>query len=541
MTLLTRLPVIWGLVTCLFAAQPAFAADAKPGSPTMPTAQCSAMQKGFGHIQDAPTRVLSAQVVPAADTSPEYCQLEGYISPNVGFELRLPTVHWNGRYGQFGCGGLCGDLRTLKPACEILLRRGYACLTQDAGHRGSAADGKWAYNNLSNKFDWGVRALHLSALVGKYLTECFYGRPPTHTYFYGGSTGGRQALMFAQRFPWDFDGIVGQNPPIEQMGDGMVLIWNVLANLNADNRNILNPDDARTLHAAALKACDRLDGLADGIIGDPETCHFDPGPLLCRAAQAGNCLTAEKIAAARKIYGGPVNSKGEALYISHAPVGSELSWIGPIISGDGGPGNHYEFQNENFRYMAFPIDVGPDWDIRKFDWDKDYKRFGINETLYSANSPELRPFKGAGGKMILTQSLADSSVFPQRTIDYYERMVAYMGGHAQVDDFFRFFTIPGGFHNPGQNQICDVADFVTLIEAWVEQGKAPDVIIASAVKDGTKAMSPLMDYPLKPDNVIATRPLYPYPLQARYAGKGDPTDAANFSPVLPQRNRAARQ
>jgi pimeloyl-ACP methyl ester carboxylesterase len=513
---------------------PREAAAASPGDQTA-AARCAAMRQGYGRITDAPTQVIAARIVPASGGTPEACQLDGYVSTGISFQLSLPTATWNEKYSQYGCGALCGDVQGLRRACDMLLQRNYACLIHDGGHRSSAVDGKWAYNNLQAKFDWGVRSLHVTAVAGKYLTEAFYGAAPKYSYFIGGSTGGRQALMFAQRFPWDFDGIVGQNAVLEQMGDGMVLIWNVLANLDENRRAILRPDDARTLHAAVLAKCDTLDGLKDGIVGDPDACRFDPGEIACAAGKDTGCLTPAKVAAARKIYGGPRNSKGERLYVSHSTLGSELSWIGPVISQDGGPGAHYEFQNENFRYLAFASDAGPDWDIHKFDWDEDYKRFGVNEPLYAANSPELRPFKAAGGKMVLLQSLSDTSVFPQRAVDYYERMVAYMGGRSQTDDFFRFFTIPGSFHNTGQNQINDVIDSVTVIEEWVEQGKAPDVIIAHGLKDGSKGMAPLVAFPQPADNLISTRPLYPYPLQARYTGRGDPNDAKNFRPVAPRR------
>jgi feruloyl esterase len=204
----------------------------------------------FSGIQDAPTQVTAAELVPAAEQDPGYCRVQGYVLPQIGFELRLPAADWNGKFLEVGCGGSCGDLGW---TFWCPLRRGYACLVTDMGHKSGPKDeDMWAYNNLQAQLDWGSRSTHVVVLAGRTITERYYGRSPNKAYFMGCSTGGRQALVEAQRFPWDFDGIIGiAGVPSEQE----ILtnqIWAVRALSDKDGRPLLGIADLELVHGAAL-------------------------------------------------------------------------------------------------------------------------------------------------------------------------------------------------------------------------------------------------------------------------------------------------
>ncbi|WP_338185896.1 tannase/feruloyl esterase family alpha/beta hydrolase, partial [Jatrophihabitans sp.] len=234
----------------------------------------------FSHVPGAPTQVSSAAWVPASADAPAHCAATGYINPNIGIEVRLPE-HWNGKFAKLGCGGFCGNTYGLG-GCAGLLTHGYACVMSDLGHRSTALDAKWAYNNLQAKFDFGIRATHAATLAGKAITEAFYRNAPKRSYYVGCSTGGRQGMMEAQRYPEDFDGIVAGAPVINELGDGLTLMWNAVSTLGADHRQLFSFDDIRFVHAAVVKACDMNDGVKDGLIGDGRACHFDPKVLQCK-------------------------------------------------------------------------------------------------------------------------------------------------------------------------------------------------------------------------------------------------------------------
>jgi hypothetical protein len=233
-------------------------------------AQCEALATTeFGMVADAPTRVTAATVVPAKGTVPAYCRVEGYVSPQVGIEFHLPMDAWNGKFTFVGCGAMCGSLQGLA-SCPEAVARGYACGTTDMGHRAPAQDGKWAYANPVAEIDLGHRATHVATLAGKAITTAFYGKEIKRAYYRGCSTGGRQGLVEAQRYPYDFDGIVaGASVLYIPMGPPLQLTWDVTANLDRAGNPIMKESKLALVHDAALKACDALDGLKDGMITDP--------------------------------------------------------------------------------------------------------------------------------------------------------------------------------------------------------------------------------------------------------------------------------
>jgi hypothetical protein len=496
-----------------------------------PESACAALAaQEFGSVQDAPTQVTAARAVPAANDLPAHCEVQGYVSPNVVFRLLLPMAGWNGKFAQIGCGGFCGTL--FPGACDGVLARGYACAWTDMGHESTALDAKWAYNNSQAEIDFAYRATHVVTLAAKAITQRFYSSDAKRSYFLGCSTGGRQGMVEAQRFPWDYDGIVAGAPVISETGDGMALLWNVVSTLGPDGHSVLTPADLKRVHAAAVARCDRDDGVEDGLIGDPRACRFDPAELQCKAGQKEGCLSPAQATAVRRIYGGPVNSRGEKLYTGGALPGSELNWISNYVAADGGPSVYERFMSNLFGYMSFVPDPGPGWKVGDFNWDQDYKRLGMMESLYSGSNPDLRRFKAAGGKLIVYQGWADQSVLPLNIVDYYETAERTMGGRASTQEFMRLYMIPGMNHCIG-GEGAHTIDYLTHLESWVEDGKAPDVMLAVHPKAQELRRTWWGAHLPPTDAVEFSRPVYPYPLQPRYKGKGDKNDAASYEPRDP--------
>ena len=291
-------------------------------------------------------------------------------------------------------------------------------------------------------------------------------------------------------------------------------MWSVVANLDEDENPILIRDQLPMIHAAAVAACDADDGLEDGLIDDPRDCGFDPAALACESGSADACLNEAQVDVVRKIYQGPVNSAGEALYTGGAMKGSELNWTAYIGTEDQ-PAEYYGFIGDLFRYMSFAEDPGPDWKPESFDFDAGLDRFGVMEQLYTGSNPDLRRYQRSGGKIIIYHGWRGQSVVPLNTVDYYELLSRTMGGLDETRDFVRLFMIPGMNHcagGPGPDRV----DYLTYLEAWVENGKAPDAMMGEHIEDG---------------ELRYQRPLYAYPDRARYRGRGDPADPTRFRRV----------
>lgn len=489
-------------------------------------AQCNSLGlTDFSRIQDAPTQVQEVKVVEASAEGPAYCRVEGYISPTIGFELRLPLSNWNGKFFEVGCGGFCG---TTHWTFWCPLRRGYACIATDLGHEGSKG-GKWAYNNLQEQIDFGYRGAHVAALAGKAITERYYGKAPSKSYFHGCSSGGQQALSEAQRYPWDFDGILAGAPSPTFAGPMMNYIWAKRALVGQDGKVLLTPADVRLLHDAAVARCATGNAAKHGFIDDPLNCKFDPAELLCRPGRQTECLSDAQVQAVKKVYAGPTTSQGVKIYTGGPMPGSELNWL------DGGePYADDVWAEEYFRYIGFVPAPGPGWNFADFDFDRDYKRMETTDAIFgSANDPDLRKFKAAGGKMILYQGWQDQSDIPTDAIDYYETTERTMGGRAATQEFFRMFMVPGMDHCTGGAGAFAI-DYLSYLEAWVERGQAPDVMIGAHVEGATRAEDFRMRFPLDPATPVSfTRPVYPYPRIAKYKGSGDPDNAASFVPTAP--------
>ena len=467
-----------------------------------PAAACAALKaQDFSTLPDAPSLVVNATVRPATAEQPALCLVNGRVAPTIGFRMWLPLAVWNGKFAQTGCGGRCGDI--LDDGCQIVVARGYACLAADMGHKGTFYDDLWAIDNVQGDIDFGFRSTHVAAIAGKALTEAFYGKRPRFSYYFGASTGGRQGLVAAQRFPEDYDGIIAGEPAMGAPGTirpetGPALRASVAA-LNPGGKPIMTQAEVLMVHAAAVGACDMDDNARDGFISDPRACGFRPMQLLCEAGKAPDCLTAEQVAALDRVYA------------NGAMPGSERGWIGAYIGPDGTPGRYLWRMKNPYKYP--------------YAW-----------IFHDATNPDLRAFKAQGGKLILYQGWADEATFPGNPAAYYETVERLMGGRAATQDFFRLFMIPGQSHIPQVGGGAETVDYLSYLEAWVERGEAPDVLRAEKMRTLARFAGPVTYAAyLTPDNVAFSRPVYPYPVQARYSGRGNVNDAANWRPVTPKR------
>lgn len=506
-----------------------------------PSDSCEALtQRDFTAIPDAPTALFSAQIVPAAAGTPEYCDVKGYVTPQVQFELRLPTQNWNGRYLQVGCGGYCGSLRA-GPESNTALNQNFVVAFDNSGHEGGgigAASALWGLDQPQLRIDFGYRSEHVTALAAKAIATAYYGKAPRYAYFQGCSNGGRQALQEAQRYPNDFNGIIAGAPAAFQAPlNGEYETWNARANEDAQGNSILPADKLALIHKAALADCDGKDGLVDGQITDPRVCTFKPESLRCsNNSDAANCLTTAQTAVVNKIYGGAVDRQGRLLYPGSQTIGSELGWAGSIISNNGTRPFAAEISNSYLKYLAFP--KSPPSSFTYKDWQFTAEGFDQLRPLgkvYNATNPNLKAFRDRGGKLLLYHGWADPAIPPQGTLAYYQAVRETMGGLEAVQQFARLFMLPGMYHCQGGTGPSQV-DWLTPIVAWVEQGTPPAQVIASQTANDSASggfANPTEQSASSNTTIVRTRPIFPYPMQARYSGRGNIDDAANFTAVMP--------
>lgn len=463
------------------------------------------------------TVIVNSCVVPAAGGLPEYCRVTGYVLPAIHFEVRLPTQSWNEKFYMAGCGGYCGsvmDRPGFTNAMNYGLLRNYAVATTDMGHWGEGMfDGTWAYNARQQEIDYGYRSTHEVTRVAKEIINAYYGKGPVHSYFAGCSNGGRQALMEAQRYPEDYDGIIAGGPALDWTGlFGIHGSWIIQANTGKDGKPMIDRDDLKLISKAVYEHCDEKDGLKDGIIVDPRKCDFDPGALLCKGDQKEGCLTADQVNALKKMYGGAKDSKGNQIYPGGLPMGSENFWGLWVI---GGKAPVTMLAENHIKYTAFETDC-PSCTPLAFNFDADPKKMAYMGRILNATSSDLKKFNAKGGKMIMYQGWADPTVTPLRTIEYYESVIKEMGGLEKTRLFCRLYMVPGMAHcNAPPGVGPDQFDLLKPLEDWVEKGIAPEQIVASQTD--------------KEGHVTRTRPLYPYPKVATYNGTGSTDDAANFT------------
>ncbi len=466
--------------------------------------------EGLRHLRLPDVALVSARLVaPDQQKAPgaaPYVEVKGVIGGSICFELLLPEA-WNGRFVMGGGGGFVG---TVQNAARDSVNRGYATVGTDTGHEsqpGYLAD--WALNNLEAQLNFGYLAVHRTAEVAKAILRAYYGKEATYSYFIGCSRGGGQAMMEAQRYPQDFDGIVAGAPAFNWTGFAatMVAIAKALypdpAHLDS---TVLTRDALQKLQQGILEQCDAQDGLKDGVIQNPGSVRFDlskvPG------------LTEAQRKAIQVIYQGARSDKGPIG--PGFPQGMEcdpdqwLAWLtGPVaamLAKDHVPDLTFAFGTQVFKYLVFN---NPDWDYSTYDFSNFERDTRLAASFLNATSADLGAFKSRKGKLILWHGWADPALPAQATADYYLQVQAR---DPAAGDYCRLFMVPGCLHCGGGPGAADV-NWLSVIVDWVEQGKAPERLVAAKKEQG---------------RVVMTRPLYPYPQYAVYKGTGDTNSADNF-------------
>jgi len=415
----------------------------------------------------------------------------------------MPVSGWNRRFQGVGNGGWNGAINY--GALGTAVAAGYTAASTNTGH--DTRDGAFAIGHPEKLADFGWRAVHEMTVTAKAVAAAFYGEGPRYSYWNACSTGGRQGLMEAQRFPEDYNGIIAGAPanPMTRLHAGS--LWNTLA-VHKDAASFIPAEKYAVLHKAAVEACDATDGVTDGLIGDPPECRFDPGTLLCKGEDSAACLTAPQVEAVRRIYAGAKNPKtGEAVFPGWEP-GSELGWP-RVTTGAEPEGNAVD------TYRAVLQD--PAWDWRKFDFARDVAAADKAGAVIDAKDADLTPFFSRGGKLLMFHGWNDPNIAPRNSIAYYQSVLNRIG-EERVSGSIRLFMMPGMGHCAG-GEGPNTFDKMTVMEQWVEKGQTPQTIVASHSTNGA---------------VDRTRPLCSYPQVARYKGSGSIDDAANFVCASPK-------
>lgn len=442
----------------------------------------------------------SAALVAATATLPEHCDVRGMFFPEAKFAVKLPTA-WNQRFQMVGGGGYTGVISLA--AMDVALRRGYATASTDTGHDAAkepvASFGYPGPNNphaARKVIDYAYMAVHETAVLAKKITAVYYGSAPKFSYWVGCSTGGRQGMMEAQRYPEDFDGYVIGAPVLELSKINLRGVWNAQAVLGK-----VAPEKMDIVAKAVLAKCDAIDGAVDGLLEDPRRCPFDPLTDLPACDVDGpNCFTAEQRTGLKKVYEGP-----RGLYPG-TPFGAEKGhWRGTIV---GMPNTGIRYGESYMQSFGLQPPPGPAWSYTQFDWLKDPPKMAQTAALVDAINPDLRAVKTKGAKILHYHGWADALVTPFGSIDYYDSVLRKMGDGA-TKEFYRMFLVPGMGHCSGGDG-CYQVDWLSPLVAWVENGKAPNALT------GTHPPSK------------RTRPICAYPEVAVYKQSGSIEAAENF-------------
>jgi feruloyl esterase len=458
--------------------------------------------------------VTSAQIVaPGAFTPPagraggpaganafaklgEFCRIAVTLKPaprsDIKAEVWMPSSGWNGKLQIVGNGGFAGTISY--PAMANALAAGYAAASTDTGHTGPSSN---TFANEDVLIDFAHRAIHETTVAAKTTVSGFYGNAPRFSYFAGCSTGGRQALTAAQRYPEDFNGIIAGAPASHTSTQAFGQIW--FAQALAEVAGALPREKLTLVHDAVLNACDGLDGAKDGVLENPLACTFDPKVLACKAgADPASCLTDAQVATVQKVYAGPTNPRtGTPIYVG-LERGSEPGWNPVPVS----------YAVDYFKYIVFK---DPSWDPKALNYDAHVAQAATGANLiFDANNPDMSAFTKRGGKLILYQGWGEPGIPPANLVRYYGEIQSKT---SRAKDAVRLFMVPGMGHCGGGTGV-NTFDMVTPLDQWVTAGKAPAEIPASRVRNGASDR---------------TRPLCAYPQIAIYKGTGSVDEAANFS------------
>ena len=454
---------------------------------------------------------VMVEATPSADSS-------------IKIEVWMPSESWNGRFRGQGNGGFAGEIDYRR--LGLAVQQKYASAATDTGHAAGGTDARWALGHPEKVIDFGYRAIHEMTQTAKTVINAFYGKDARYSYFDNCSNGGRQALMEAQRFPQDYDGVIAGAPA----NYWTHLLTKALADSQTstlDPASYVPASKIPALARAVNAACDAQDGVTDGVLNDPRQCKFDPASLLCKAGDSNECLTAPQVTTLKKLYEGPRDAKRALIFPGYLPGAEE---------GEGGWGLWITGRAPGQSLMfAFGTGYFSNMVYEKADWD--YKNTKVDDGLnaaerktakiLNATDPNLATFRAHGGKLILYHGWNDAAISALNTINYYNSVASKMG-QAETDTFSRLYMVPGLQHcggGPGANSFGQLGmgapdpqhNMEVALEQWVEQGTAPSAIVATKFVD---------DDPSK--GVEFTRPLCPYPQVAKFNGTGDPNDAANF-------------
>jgi feruloyl esterase len=532
-----------GLVTACSTSDnaPGASLDAGPPAATAlavvkPVTDCAQLASiDITDIGGAGSKITSATVTTATvnGNSVSLCAVKGTLAPANTFAVSLPVATWTQRFAALGCGGLCGSLTdptrldgvSASYKCPLVQEGGFVTAATDMGHQGN--DAAWTTNE-QQQADFAYRGQHITTLAAKKLIKAYYGQEQKYSYFIGCSDGGREALMAAQRYPNDYNGIVAGAPAAHfQIQNSVFHGWSVVSNsttgTSAGNA-ILYADKIAVLHKAVVAACADT---PDGLISDPRSCNFDPASIQCaaNATDTSQCLTAAEAAAAGRIYGGPLDAiTRERMQAGRPLFGSEVNWPGVEAPASGtstgtpvpvaGGVFSYNIVTGAYNLIFTGNPSRPTIDTFGYTDASFYNSYlAANHPLYDATNPDLSAFRKAGGKLILWHGWADQHISPKYTIAYYEAMQNQMGT-STVDGFARLYLLPGVGHCGGGEGLPNI-DLVSRVTSWVELGVVPGAVTTYRT-DTTGA-------------VTASRPVYPYPEVARYKGSGDYKDAANWT------------
>src|ERR1017187_2321638 len=513
---------IWWVPVCLLGLQ----------SSTLLAADCGALK----NLKLEQTTITLAEPVTSGTIDipraggpmhdlPAFCRVTGVLAPSIDsairFEVWMPEQGWNGRFLGTGNGGFAGSIYYQQ--LDKYLKRGFAVTASDAGHQAEGTDATWAYGHPEKLKDFGWRAIHVMTERAKQIVQAYYGKPESKAYFDACSDGGREALMEAQRFPEDYDGILA-GAPANAWTTMLTAGISAMQSLMGDPRAYFSDWKLPAIQKAALDACDALDGVKDGIIGDPAKCHFDPQVLLCKGGDALDCLTQSQIEAVKSLYEGARDKQGNRIFPGFS-MGDETGWRDWIVGEDAEASAFSRFVRNYFRYV---VTGDPKWNALAADLDASLKlsrQKGAPDL--DAINPDLSRFAARGGKLILYHGWNDAAISPLNTIAYYQSVQRQLG-EQKVESFARLYMVPGMEHcigGPGASAFGQAGietskgpkyGLFDSLQSWVEKGSLTEDVIATKFP------------PAEAGKAVITRPLCAYPTVARYKGSGDSNDAAAF-------------
>lgn len=450
-----------------------------------------------------------ADVQPSRANTGAYCQVLGVVGKEIRFELLLPAS-WNKRFVMGGGGGFVGSIMN---RARNTVHNGYATVGTDTGHEGMHA--RWALNNIERQLNFGHMAVHRTVEASKAIISNYYGADPEFSYFIGLSRGGGQAMMEAQRYPDDFDGIVAGAPAFNWVGQAVEFIQNsraVYPDPMKRKTPVLTRESLQLVHRMVLAHCDKLDGVLDSILNDPRECKLDLKRIpRCKGNVAGpECITQQQAAALEVIYQGV--GEGDQLLHPGFPFGGEgekTGWFPSIVGPNRGAAPYLTWQGfygmETFRYLVFN---DSSWTYPSYDFSRVYRDTRFASAYLDATDPDYSSFKKKGGKMILYQGWIDPLISALDIVRHYEQA---RERDPELASYVRLFMLPGVTHTGGTGP--GKADWLQLVQDWVEKGEAPERVIVSKTEK---------------DKVLMTRPVFPYPRKAIYDGKGDPLVESSF-------------